>query len=55
MHIDFTKYFATSDELVDFLLLDCLKQDLILAKLTAGSENTVIEMSCQIKKKTTEL
>lgn len=48
MHVDYTHYFSTPEELVLFLLLDAEEQDALLAEKTATvtSGNTV--MVCDI-------
>ncbi len=48
MHVDFTKYFTTSDELVEFLLKDVEEQDLLLANIMVGDKESHIELSCNI-------
>lgn len=51
MHVDYTKYFSTADELVTFLLLDNEEQDRRLAKLIAEDEGVAKTMSCDLEKR----
>lgn len=48
MYVDYTKLFATPDELVDFLMKSHEEQNKILAELIAEKESGNAELSCII-------
>lgn len=50
MHVDYTKLFATPDELVDFLMKSHEEQNKILAELVAEKDVNVLLM-CNIPDK----
>lgn len=50
MHVDYTRYFKTPDDLVKFLLLDNEEQDRRLALLVGNDKEVTKEMSCDLEK-----
>ena len=55
MSVDYTKLFATPDELADFLLQDVAIQDEVVAKYHLAADGGPREMRCTIKRAVTEL
>lgn len=48
--VDYTKLFATPDELVDFLMLEVKEQDSILAKLVQIRGAGGMKMYCRLER-----
>ncbi len=48
MHVDYTKLFATPDELANFLMESHEEQIKILAELVAEKERVDVVMTCKI-------